>query len=600
MMAARTYRDLALWRRLALFLRPYAPHCLALGLLSLAATPLALLAPLPLKIAVDSLAGGEALPAFLRPLFFGVDVSGTTALALAATLSVVVALVRNCQEFAVSWLGTYLGERLALDVRSRLFRHAQQVALGYHDTNGTADSVYRIQYDAAAVPHVVLDGLLPLTTNAVTLVVMVVVAAQIDLQLVVLAALAGPALILVNQCFKARFRRQWVAVKSLEAAMLSVVQEVLSAARLVKAFGQEEREHARFVRHARATLAARLRTAVSEGAFGFFVVLTTRGAAAAVLFLAALKVQSGALSLGDLVLLVAYMTQVFTPLRSVGQTVAGLQGALASAQRVFALLDEETGVADRPDARPLVRARGGVTFQNVSFGYQGDHPALQDVSFTAPPGTGVAVVGRTGAGKTTLVNLVIRFYDPRRGRILLDGVDLRDYRLADLRNQFAVVLQEPVLFPTSIAENIAYARPDASEGEVVAAARSAGAHDFITALPAGYATPVGERGACLSGGERQRIALARAFLKDAPILILDEPTSSVDARTEAGIVEALERLMHGRTTFLISHRPSTLEKCDLVLELDRGRLVAETAAACGAGSGALDNGRHPPAGPATH
>jgi ATP-binding cassette subfamily B protein len=250
-----------------------------------------------------------------------------------------------------------------------------------------------------------------------------------------------------------------------------------------------------------------------------------------------------------------------------------MQNSLASAARVFALLDEDSDVAERPGARPLSHARGAVAFQAVSFAYNGDHFALRDVSFEVPGGTRVGIAGTTGAGKTTLVNLLSRFYDPASGQILLDGIDLRDYKLTDLRNQLSVVLQEPVLFSTTIIENIAYARPDADIREIVAAAQAANAHDFIVRLPAGYATPVGERGMRLSGGERQRIALARAFLKDAPILILDEPTSSVDMKTEAEIMEAMERLMRGRTTFLIAHRLSTLAGCDMRLEVEAGRVV---------------------------
>ncbi|MDQ3931802.1 MAG: ATP-binding cassette domain-containing protein, partial [Actinomycetota bacterium] len=256
----------------------------------------------------------------------------------------------------------------------------------------------------------------------------------------------------------------------------------------------------------------------------------------------------------------------------------GLQSSLASAERAFELLDAEPDVPDRPDARPLRRAEGRLEFRDVSFSYDGEHQVLHGISFEIEPGTKLGIAGRTGAGKTTLVNLASRFYDPMAGNILLDDVDLRDYRLADLRNQFGIVLQEPVLFSTTVAENIAYARPDASFEEIAAAAKAANAHDFIAALPEGYDTEVGERGMRLSGGERQRISLARAFLKDAPILILDEPTSSVDLRTEALIIEAMERLMTGRIVLMIAHRLSTLENCDARMVLEEGRIVSATGA----------------------
>jgi ATP-binding cassette subfamily B protein len=256
--------------------------------------------------------------------------------------------------------------------------------------------------------------------------------------------------------------------------------------------------------------------------------------------------------------------------------VSELQGSCAGAERAFALLDETVDVADRPDARPLPHARGDIELREVGFAYVAEAPVLREASAVVPAGTRVGVVGRTGAGKTTLVNLLTRFHDPQSGALLLDGVDMRDWKLDDLRRQFAIVLQEPVLFSTSIAENISYGRPEASKDEIAAAARAANAHDFIEALPDGYDTQVGERGMMLSGGQRQRIALARAFLKDAPILILDEPTSSVDLKTEAVIIEAMERLMAGRTTFIVAHRLDTLRHCDVIYAVQDGRLVPTT------------------------
>jgi ATP-binding cassette subfamily B protein len=260
-------------------------------------------------------------------------------------------------------------------------------------------------------------------------------------------------------------------------------------------------------------------------------------------------------------------------LKTLSKKVADLQSGLAGAERVFSLLDELPEVVEQPDARSLLRASGAIAFRNTSFSYDGRTPILRGISFAIPSGTHLGIAGATGAGKTTLVNLLARFYDPSAGEILLDGVDLRDYKLADLRNQFAMVLQEAVLFSASIGENIAYARPGATEEDIVRAAQAANAHEFITRLPEGYDTLVGERGMRLSGGERQRISVARAFLKDAPILILDEPTSSVDLGTEAVILEALERLMKGRTTIMIAHRLSTLDICDARIEIEHGRIV---------------------------
>jgi ATP-binding cassette subfamily B protein len=320
---------------------------------------------------------------------------------------------------------------------------------------------------------------------------------------------------------------------------------------------------------------ARLSEALMTSLFALLVGLTTAAGTAAVLYIGIRHVQASTITLGELLLVLAYLAQLYGPMELLSKKAGDLQASLVSVDRAFALLDQAPDVADRADARPLVRAVGAVEFQDVEFSYAGNGPVLQNVSFRVPSGSRVGLEGRTGAGKTTLVSLLTRFYDPTGGTVLLDGTDIRDFRLADLRNQFAIVLQEPVLFSTSIAENIAYAKPDATQAEIEAAARSANAHDFIADLPQGYDTLVGERGLRLSGGERQRISLARAFLKDAPLLILDEPTSSVDVATEAAIMDALRSLMRGRTTFIIAHRLSTLERCDVRLRLDGGRVMFE-------------------------
>jgi ATP-binding cassette, subfamily B, bacterial len=289
------------------------------------------------------------------------------------------------------------------------------------------------------------------------------------------------------------------------------------------------------------------------------------------------------MTIGDLLIVMSYLALLYAPLRTIGGSVAVLQNSFASAERAFALLDENPDVPEPAVPRPLAKADGELRLENVSFAYEGSAPILRDVDLTIHAGMRVGIAGKTGAGKTTLVSLLMRFFDPTVGRVLLDGVDLKDYKLKDLRKQFSIVLQDTVLFSTSIRENIAYAKPEASEDEIVAAAKSARAHEFIADLPDGYETRVGDRGMRLSGGERQRIALARAFLRDAPILILDEPTSAVDVKTEASIMEALAELEHGRTTLMIAHRLSTLRDCDMLVQLDGGRVVAATTDSLGIG-----------------
>ena len=569
--------DVVLYRRLLQETRPYGFHLAGLFGLGLLASPVALLTPVPLKIAVDSVLGGHPLPVFLQPFFPESAAQSPTAILLFAIgLLVAVAALGQFQGLASTLLQAYIGERLVLDFRARLVNQVQRLSVSYHDSRGTADSLYRIQHDVPAIQNLV-DGVIPSVSAAITLAMMIAVTVLLDWQLALVALAISPPLFFLSGVYRPRMRSQWRHAKKLESSALAAVQETLGALRLVKAFRQEERETDRFLRRSREGMAARLGLALLQGRYGLYVGLTMALGTAAVLLIGVRHVRTGALTLGQLLLVMGYLAQLYQPLKTISRKAASLQSYLASAERAFALLDERPDVPERLHARPLVRAAGAVEFQHVSFAYNSDRRVLHDVSFAVPAGARVAIVGTTGAGKTTLVGLLTRFYDPTAGAILLDGMDLRDYRLADLRDQFAIVLQEPVLFSTSIGENIAYGRPGASDLDIVRAAKAAGAYDFIASLPHGYATPVGERGIQLSGGERQRVALARAFLKDAPLLILDEPTSSVDVKTEAVILEAMDRLMQGRTAFLITHRLSALATCDARLQLEQGRLV-ETAA----------------------
>ena len=570
---AASYSDLTLYRRLLAQARSYWPHLAVLFGLGLLTAPIALLVPLPLKIVVDSVLGTRPLPGPLGAWFPAAVHSPTTALLIAIGVLLTVTLVAQLQSLVNTWLRAYVGEHIVLGFRSRLLEQSQRLSLSYHDSTGTADTAYRIQYDASALQYVAVDGLIPFISATITLVAMLSVTARLDWQLAVVALAVAPILFALSRTFRRRMRGQSRAVKKLESSALHVVQEVLGALRVVKAFNQEPRETERFTGRAREGVAARLRLALIEGRFGLWVGLTTAGGTAAVLYLGVGHVRAGVLTLGELLMVMSYLAQLYQPLSTISRKAASLQSYLASAERAFALLDEVPDVPERPDARPLARASGAVEFRDVTFGYDADRTVLRDVSFTVAPGTRVAVTGATGAGKSTLMSLLTRFYDPTSGAVLLDGVDLRAFRVADVRRQFAIVLQHPLLFSTTIADNIAYGRPGAPRDAIEQAATAANAHDFISRLPRGYDTQVGELGQKMSGGERQRIALARAFLRDAPVLILDEPTSSVDLKTEALILDALERLMTSRTVFLITHRPSTWTMCDVRLQLERGRLV---------------------------
>jgi ATP-binding cassette subfamily B protein len=567
-------KSLTLYRRLLLQARPYWPHVGGIVLLGLLSPPLALLTPVPLKIAVDSVLGSQPLPALLGVLVpAGVAQSASALLALAVGLTVAIALLSQLQALATSLLQAYTGERLTLRFRAQLFRHVQRLSFSFHDSKGVSDSTYRIQYDASAIQNIVIDGAIPFIIASVTILSMLYIILRLDWQLALIALAVSPVLYLISRAYRRFFRTRSREIKRLESSALSVIHEVLAATRVVRAFGQEDREQERFIDRSDRGMRARMRFLFAENSFGLLIGLTTSVGTAAVLFIGIRHVQSGVLTLGEMLLVMGYLSQLYTPLRTIGRKAGSLQSHLASAERAFCLLDEAPDVAECPNARPLQRALGSILFRNVSFAYDKERLVLDNVSFEVRAGSRVGIIGATGAGKTTLMSLLMRFYDPSDGQILLDGVDLSDYKLADLRNQFAIVLQEPVLFSTSIAENIAYSRPEARYDEIIAAAKAADAHEFIVRLPQGYDAEVGERGMQLSGGERQRIALARAFLKDAPMLILDEPTSSVDINTEAAIIKALEQLMQGRTTIVITHRLSTLANCDLRLAIEAGRLV---------------------------
>jgi ATP-binding cassette, subfamily B, bacterial len=563
-----------LYRRLFLEVKPYCPHLGVLLLVTLLSAPLALLIPLPLKIAVDSIIGGHPLPTFLQGLLPGSATwSSNTMLIFIVGLTIGIAILSGLQRLISSWLRIYTGEKLTMAFRTKLFRHVQRLSVSYHDSKGTADSTYRIQYCAPGIQWLAVDGVIPFVATGLTLFGMIYIVAVLDWQLALVALAISPVLYIGSRTFNPRLRNQWGQIWQLESSAFSVVQEALGALRVVKAFGQEEREQERFVRHSSESFLVRVRAAWSTGGFELLVGITTAAGTAGVLFLGVRHVQTGSLTLGDLLLVMSYLTQLFGPLATLSEMVANAQRSLASAERAFALLDEQSDVIESKNAVPLSRASGRITLRDVCFAYNGDDPVLSNISFEIKPGTRVGIMGMTGGGKSTLVSLLTRFHDPSHGQILLDDIDVRDYKLADLRNQFGIVLQESILFSTTIRENIAYARPGASEHEIVEAAKAAHAHEFVTRLPDGYNTMVGERGMQLSGGQRQRIALARAFLKNAPILILDEPTSSIDIKTEREIIEVMERLSIGRTVFIIAHRLSTLKHCDLLLGIEHGQVA---------------------------
>ena len=398
---------------------------------------------------------------------------------------------------------------------------------------------------------------------------------RIDWQLTLLSLAIVPALVGAIYFFAHRIRRESTSIQEQESAVLAQAQEGLSSIRMVHAFGREEWEVHQFQQQAQQSLHANLRLTLTNVNSALVISTLMVIGTAAMYYLGTLHVLSGTLTLGSLLVFSAYLLMLYQPLESLTYTAWAMEGATAGARRCFEVLDREDDVIDSPDATAISSARGAIAFQNVSFGYASDRPILRDVDLAIEPNQIVALVGGTGAGKSTLLSLVPRFYDPTAGKVALDGNDLREITKKSLRAQIGIVLQDTLLFSTTVRENIAYGRPGATDDEIREAARRAQADDFISAMPDGYESTVGERGGHLSVGQRQRIGIARAFLKNAPILLLDEPTSALDPTTEAAIMETIKELMHGRTTLIVTHRLATMHRVDRIVVLEHGRMVEQ-------------------------
>lgn len=569
----RHYSTKVLISRIAIYNKLFWPQIALLFFLNLLATPIALLKPYALKLLIDSGFGSQKVPGFISAFFPHKFHFNFTSVALtAAALVIVIALLENINIFITWLMSTSVGEKIVLNFRTILFNHIQRLSLAYHDTKGTSDSIYRIQWDTMNIRSLLLVQLPPLVSSFITLFSMVVVMLIINWQFAAISLCLLPPLYFLSKASNKRLIKDWYKVKDAESVAMSVLHEVLSSLRIVKAFGQEQNENDRFFERSNEAVKGNIKLAGTAAAYSFVVGMLLAVGTALFIYLGATFVRSGQMTLGDLILIIAYLSQIFGPLQSIVKNLNDIQSSVAGIDRAFSVLDEEREVKETPFAIPLLLSKGSFQFNDVSFAYPDGKQVLENISFKVDAGDRVGIMGSTGAGKSTLISLLMRFYDPTDGVISIDSTDVRKYKLADYRKQFSIVLQEPVLFSTSIKENIRYGRPDATEKEILDAAIAANAHDFIMKGRDGYDALVGERGMQLSGGERQRISIARAFIKNAPILILDEPTSSLDIKTEAQIMQAMERLMEGRTTFMITHRLDTLNSCNMILHLENGKI----------------------------
>jgi ATP-binding cassette, subfamily B, bacterial len=553
------------------YLQPYRRTLIAVVALTVLTAVFGLAEPWPLAIILNNVLEDQEASGVIRAVF-GSEPTVWIVLVTMVVARFLITAIGNAFTVGNHYLGSKMEQNMILDLRSDLFAHVQRLSLTFHDERRTGALMSQINNQAAAVGNIVMV-VPPIAESLLTLIGMFVIATLIDWQLALLSLVILPLLYWSFGLYGKRIVPRLQRVQQLEWQSLSIVHEAMAMLRVIVTFGREDHEHQRFREQGQTAVDERVKLTVSQSLYTLGVQTTTVAGTSLILGVGAWHVMQGKITIGELIVLMTYIGSVYQPLEQLSLTVGTVHEQLVQFNASLDLLDTEPEVVEKPDAVALGRANGRVTAQGVGFAYRGRRSTLENISFHARAGERVAIVGHTGAGKSTLMSLLVRFYDPHAGRIELDGVDLRDLQLSSLREQISVVLQEPLLFSGTIEENIRYGKLGASAEEVRKAARAANADDFINGLPNGYATTIGERGAQLSGGERQRICVARAFLKDAPVLILDEPTSSIDSKTERVILDALDDLMVGRTSFMIAHRLSTVRHADQILVLEHGQIA---------------------------
>jgi ATP-binding cassette subfamily B protein len=555
------------------------PHWKALTIALLAVLGVTLtdvIEPWPIKIVVDNLLQSKKLPVWLGGFvsqMFGQDKLAILNFAVASVAAI--AVVGAISSYVEGYMTTSVSKWVAHDLRRTLYNHIQRLSLAEYDETRTGDLITRVTSDIEAVEDFIGSALLGMLVNALTLVGMIGVMLYINWRFTLIALSVAPALFLVVFYFTRRIKKASRAVRKKESELLSVVEEVLTSIRVVKAFAREDYEQRRFESQSLENVEAALQARNVKAKLSPVVEVIVAIGTCLVLWYGARLALSGQLSAGLLIVFLLYLGKMYKPMRELSKMADTVSKASVGYERIEEVLEIESLVRDLPHARRAPRLKGKIEFDHVNFSYDEENPVLKDMSFKIEPGQVAAVVGPSGTGKTTIISLIARFYDPRSGQVRIDGKDIRGFTMKSLREQISFVLQDTLLFRASIWENIAYGKPDASRAEIMRAAEVANANEFIEKMPERYDTMLGERGVTLSGGQRQRIAIARAVIRDTPILVLDEPTSGLDAASEEAVIEALDRLMKNRTTVLIAHHLGTIRHADIIFVVKDSELVEQ-------------------------
>lgn len=552
------------------YLRPYLAAFFLALVQVLFISALELLKPWPLKIILDNVLSGKPLPSG-----FALNWSSQSLLLLACTGLVVVYLVLGGLRLLNDYTTIRIGQSMVNDLRRDLYSHIQRLSLSFYHRQQIGDLMYRITADTLGIQTLTMNGLFAVLSASILLTGMLGVMLWVDWYLTLLAMAVCPALFCTIALLNRKISLAATEARQKGSTVYSVVQRTLSGIRVIQAFTKEEDEGRRFLQASTESLAADLRVYNLQNFYYAVVNVTIAAGTAAILWLGARRVLTGDLSIGEIVVFTSYLASLYAPLNSIFQTYGLVQTAKVGVRRAFEILESGEKLPEGSKVFRPLGAKGQITFKDVSFGYNASQPVLKKINLRVAAGEKIAIVGPTGAGKSTLVSLLPRFYDPQSGRVTIDGVDIREFQLKSLRRQIAMILQPPLVFPLTIRENIAYGRPEASTEEIISAAQVAQVHDFVEQLPQKYETVISEQGSTLSEGQKLRLTIARGILLNAPILILDEPTSSVDSETEALIMEGLEQLMDGRTTFIIAHRLSTVRQADQILVVRDGQIVEQ-------------------------